>query len=99
QHLTDQRISKIVDIQLAQCAKRLQEKHIDIKLTETAKHAVAKEGFDPAYGARPLKRALQHLVLDPLAKKVIAGEIREGSTVKIDSAKGNDAAGLNFSSK
>jgi len=96
--LSSKQLSKIVDIQLAQVAKRLEEKHIDLKLTEAAKEAIAKEGYDPAFGARPLKRALQRLVLDPLAKKVIAGEIKEGAAVKVDSAKG-DGDVLTFSAK
>jgi ATP-dependent Clp protease ATP-binding subunit ClpB len=79
--------------------RRLTEKRIRLELTEAAKNAVAKEGFDPAFGARPLKRAIQHLIVDPLAKKVIAGEIREGSTVKIDFAKKNGSGELIFSSK
>ena len=59
---------------------------------------IAKEGFDPAFGARPLKRSIQRLVLDPLARKVIAGEIKEGSTVKVDvSSKATDS--LVFSAK
>ena len=97
--LDDRQLTQIVDIQLDDMRRRLAEKRIRFELTDNAKRVIAKEGFDPAFGARPLKRAIQHLVADPLAKKVIAGEIREGSTVKVDSAKGNDAAGLNFSSK
>ena len=96
--LSSKQLSKIVDIQLAQVTKRLEEKRIDLTLTEAAKEAIAKEGYDPAFGARPLKRALQRLVLDPLSKKVIAGEIKEGSVVKVDSPKGN-GDGLVFSAK
>ncbi len=97
--LDDRQLSQIVDIQLSEMQRRLAEKRIRLELTEAAKNAVAKEGFDPAFGARPLKRAIQHLIVDPLAKKVIAGEIREGSTVKIDFAKKNGSGELIFSSK
>ncbi len=97
--LNDKQLSKIVDIQLADVERRLAEKKIYLELTEAAKIAVAKEGYDPAFGARPLKRALQRLVVDPLAKKVIAGEIREGSTVKVDSPKKNGSNGLVFSTR
>jgi len=97
--LNDRQLSQIVDIQLSEMQRRLAEKRIRLELTEAAKNAVAKEGFDPAFGARPLKRAIQHLIVDPLAKKVIAGEIREGSTVKIDFAKKNGSGELIFSAK
>src|SRR5262249_4700718 len=96
--LTEKQISKIIDIQLAQIAQRLQERHVDIKLTDAAKAALAKKGYAPAYGARPLKRAFQHLVLDPPARRLLAGEIKEGTTVKVDAAK-NDAAELTFTAK
>jgi ATP-dependent Clp protease ATP-binding subunit ClpB len=95
--LSSRELSKIIDIQLAQIAKRLEQKHIDVQLSEAAKEAVAKDGYDPAFGARPLKRALQRLILDPLAKKVIAGEVKEGARVKVDSARNGE--GLIFSTK
>jgi ATP-dependent Clp protease ATP-binding subunit ClpB len=85
--LTDAQLAMIVEIQLDQVATRLEDKKILLQLTEAAKAVVAKEGYDPSFGARPLKRTLQRLVLDPLAKKVIAGEIREGSIVKVDAPK------------
>ena len=94
--LTDEQLSKIIDIQLTQVAGRLEDKKISLQLTDAAKAVIAKEGYDPGFGARPLKRALQRLVLDPLAKKVVAGEIREGSTVKVDAPK-KGASGLVFS--
>jgi len=97
--LNDKQLSKIVDLQLSQVARRLEEKKIRIELSDSAKAVVAKEGYDPAFGARPLKRALQRLIVDPLAKKVIAGEIRAGSTVKIDFFKKNGTGELIFSAK
>ncbi len=95
--LSTKQLSKIIDIQLAHLTQRLEEKHIGIKLTDAAKALIAQEGYDPAFGARPLKRAVQRLVLDPLAKRVIAGEIKEGSTIKVDAPKG--ASELAFSAK
>jgi len=93
--LSENELGKIVDLQLAQVAKRLAEKHIQLKLTDAAKSVLAREGYDPAYGARPLKRAVQHLILDPLARQVVAGEIPEGSTVTVK--PGKDAESLVFS--
>jgi ATP-dependent Clp protease ATP-binding subunit ClpB len=92
--LTPKQLSQIIELQLKQVAKRLQDKRITLKVTDGAKAAIAREGFDPAFGARPLKRALQRLVLDPLARKVVGGEIQEGSSVKVDS--GRDGAPLVF---
>ncbi len=97
--LNDKQLTQIVDIQLAEVSRRLQEKRIQLELTDAAKAEVAKEGNDPAFGARPLKRALQRLIVDPLAKKVIGGEIHEGSTVKVDVSKKNGSGELIFSSK
>jgi ATP-dependent Clp protease ATP-binding subunit ClpB len=87
QRLDASELSKIIEIQLTQLAKRLEEKHIRLKLSTSARETLSKEGFDPAFGARPLKRALQRLVLDPLAKLVISGDIPEGSTVNVEAPK------------
>jgi ATP-dependent Clp protease ATP-binding subunit ClpB len=89
--LNAEQLSRIIDIQLAQVAKRLEEKHIRLNLSSGARAAIAKEGYDPAFGARPLKRALQRMVLDPLAKLVISGKIAEGSTVQVETPKGAEA--------
>ena len=77
-------IKQIVEIQLRQLRRRLAERKIEITLTEGARHHLAEVGFDPVYGARPLKRALQRLVLDPLASRILEGEFREGDHVLID---------------
>lgn len=95
--LDEKQIAKIIDIQLSHISKRLAERRIKLALTDAAKSLIAEEGYDPAFGARPLKRALQHLVLDPLAKKVIAGEIKEGSAIKVDAVKKNGGGALVFS--
>ncbi|MGH7432057.1 MAG: hypothetical protein ACREI5_09555, partial [Candidatus Methylomirabilales bacterium] len=77
-------IVQIVDIQLRQLAKRLAERKMQVTLSEAAKQHLAEVGFDPVYGARPLKRALQRMVLDPLAAKILEGEFREGDHVVVD---------------
>ncbi len=82
-------IKRIVDLQFDMLKKRLADRHIEIKLTEKAKELLVKEGYDPAYGARPLKRTIQRLVLDPLAVKVLKGEFKDGNTVVVD-AKADD---------
>ena len=82
-------IKRIVDLQFDLLKKRLADRHIEIKLTEKAKELLVKEGYDPAYGARPLKRTIQRLVLDPLAVKVLKGEFKDGSTVVVDAKADN----------
>ncbi len=73
----------IVDIQLGQLAKRLATRKITLEVDEAAKKWLADKGYDPVYGARPLKRVIQHYLQDPLAEKLLAGEIMDGSTVKV----------------
>jgi ATP-dependent Clp protease ATP-binding subunit ClpB len=77
-------IGKIVDIQLTCLASRLAERKITLNLTDKAKALLAERGYDPMFGARPLKRTIQSDLENPLAKKVIAGEIKEGQTVTAD---------------
>ncbi len=77
-------LKQIVGLQVALVQKRLADKRIEIQLTDSAKELVAEEGFDLVYGARPLKRVIQRDVLNPLASRILAGEIREGSRVLID---------------
>src|SRR5258706_1967914 len=84
--LDAEQLAQIIDIQLTQVTKRLEEKNIRLQLTPAARIAIAKEGSDPAFGARPLKRALQRMVLDPLSKLVISGKVTDGATVQVDSA-------------
>jgi ATP-dependent Clp protease ATP-binding subunit ClpB len=79
-------IGKIVDIQLARLSQRLAERKITLKLTNAAKNLLAERGYDPQFGARPLKRTIQSDLENPLAKQVIAGTIREGSAVTADAA-------------
>jgi ATP-dependent Clp protease ATP-binding subunit ClpB len=85
--LAEEQIKKIVDLQLDLVARRLAEKSIKIQITPAAREFLAQKGFDPVYGARPLKRAIQNLVLDELALKIVEGKIKDGSKVKIDVEK------------
>jgi ATP-dependent Clp protease ATP-binding subunit ClpB len=81
-------ITQVVDIQAAHLRKRLAEKRIVLELTDGAKALLAKEGFDPVFGARPLKRTLQRRVQDPLALKLLEGEVQPGDTVRVDARGG-----------
>jgi len=87
--LTLSEIERIVELQLALLRARLAEQRIDLELTDAAKKHVAREGYDPVYGARPLKRFVQRAIESPLARKLIAGEIRENGRVLVDK-KGNE---------
>jgi len=82
--LSREDIRRIVDVQIKRLSKRLEEKHIAIELSDAARDYLADEGFDPAYGARPLKRAIQRLVLDPMAVEILSGAIQDGSRVFVD---------------
>jgi len=82
--LGSEEIKKIVDIQIGLLSKRLEAKKITLELTDKAKEFLANSGFDPVYGARPLKRAIQHLIQDPLAMKILEGSVKEGDNVRID---------------
>lgn len=86
--LSREHIKQIVDLQFIGLKKRLAERHIGVELSDSAKELLVKEGYDPAYGARPLKRAIQRIILDPLARNVLEGEFREGDMVLVD-AKGD----------
>ena len=77
-------IKKIVDLQLANVAERLRQKQIEIKVTEKAKEFLAERGFDQNLGARPLKRVIQKMVLDPLALKIVSGELKEKDNIIVD---------------
>ena len=80
-----ERIKEIVAIQVERLEGRLREKKLGIELSESARELLAREGYQPAFGARPLKRAIQRLVQDPLARMIIAGEIEEGAMITVDS--------------
>ncbi len=82
--LGKEEIKRIVDIQFFEVNQRLEEKDLRLEYSEEAKNYLAERGFDPNYGARPLKRVLQREVLDSLAKYLLAGKFKEGSTIQID---------------
>ncbi|MDP2054092.1 MAG: AAA family ATPase, partial [Acidobacteriota bacterium] len=84
--LDREHITQIVEIQMRGLLRRLADRKIHITLSDTAKDFLVREGYDPVYGARPLKRALQRLLLDPLALRVLDGEFRDGDTVVVDHA-------------
>jgi ATP-dependent Clp protease ATP-binding subunit ClpB len=86
--LDRERIKEIVDIQLVRLGRRLKARKISLEVTEEAKELLAREGYDPAFGARPLKRAIQRLIQDPLAKRLIAGEFGEGDAIRADVSGG-----------
>ena len=81
-------IKEIVKIQLARVVKRLERKGLALELSDEAGAIVAKEGYDPVYGARPLKRAIQHLILDPLSMAVLEGKFKDGDTILADGQDG-----------
>jgi ATP-dependent Clp protease ATP-binding subunit ClpB len=86
--LSREQMRSIIDIQLRGLMKRLEDRKIRVELTDRAKDLLIAEGYDPMYGARPLKRTLQRQVLDKLAMQVLQGEFHEGDTVRIDAPRG-----------
>ncbi len=88
-------LRKIVDIQLARLRERLSERKIELELSEKARDYFAERGYDPVYGARPLKRMIQRELETALGRKLLAGEIRDGSRVKVDAG----ARGLEFETR
>jgi ATP-dependent Clp protease ATP-binding subunit ClpB len=87
--LVEKQLETIVELETKALAKRLAERKITLELTAAAKALIAKEGYDPAYGARPIRRTIQRLILDPLAQKVLSGEYKEGDTVFVDAENGS----------
>jgi len=87
-HLDKENIAKIIDIQLERLRKTLEERGITIELDDSAKELIVQEGYDPVYGARPLKRAIQTLIQNPLAVKLLKSEVASGQTVKIAAENG-----------
>src|SRR5205085_8970243 len=77
-------IKQIVDIQLRSLRARLAERKITLELTDAAKELVAREGFDPVYGARPLRRAIQKEIVQPLAMRMLQGQFVDGDNIVVD---------------
>jgi ATP-dependent Clp protease ATP-binding subunit ClpB len=89
--LTEKELAKITDVQLNLLRRRLEERKIDIRLTDAAKKHLVKQGYDPAYGARPLKRVLQKELETALSRAILKGEVTDGQTVEIDYDLSRDA--------
>ena len=86
--LSDKEIEKIVGIQLARLQKRLESQKLGLMISDKARAYLAKEGYDPAYGARPLKRVIQQKILDPLSIEILDGRIHEGQTISCELSGG-----------
>jgi ATP-dependent Clp protease ATP-binding subunit ClpB len=97
--LTEKEIAEIVDLQLAQVQARLVDRRITLRVTDAARSLLAARGFDPDFGARPLKRTIQRLVVDPLTSKLLGGDLPDGSTVPIDAKDGEIVVGRATSGK
>jgi ATP-dependent Clp protease ATP-binding subunit ClpB len=87
--LSREQIGQIIDVQLERLRRMLGERQITIALDDAARALLAREGYDPMFGARPLKRAIQTLIQNPLAVKLLRGEVAPGQTVKV-SAEGDE---------
>jgi ATP-dependent Clp protease ATP-binding subunit ClpB len=86
--LSREQIGEIVELQLARLRERLAERRIELELTDAAKEALAEAGWDPAYGARPLKRAIQRQLENPLAMRLLEGDFADGDTIRVDARDG-----------
>jgi ATP-dependent Clp protease ATP-binding subunit ClpB len=93
--LDREKLRRIVDIQIGRVAQRLESRQIRLVLTEAARDHLAQVGYDPTYGARPLKRAIQRELETELARKIVSAEIRDGMTVTVDVSSGRKG-GLEF---
>ena len=86
--LTREQISEIVGLQVARVIERLQERGVQLTLTDAAHELLANMGYDPTYGARPLRRVIQKQLTDRLALALLRGDVREGDSVTVDAADG-----------
>jgi ATP-dependent Clp protease ATP-binding subunit ClpB len=84
-------LARIVEIQLARVQSLLEERRIELLVSDEAKALLAEKGYDPHYGARPLKRVMQRMLQDPLAMKILEGEFPEGSKIRVDARVSGDA--------
>jgi ATP-dependent Clp protease ATP-binding subunit ClpB len=91
--LDREHVRAIVDIQVRRLAKRLADRQLVLDVSDAAKDYLAQRGYDPVFGARPLKRVIQNEIETPLAERIIAGELRDGMHVAVDVASGG---GLTF---
>ncbi|HVV74101.1 MAG TPA: type VI secretion system ATPase TssH, partial [Verrucomicrobiae bacterium] len=86
--LDEKHIGRIVEIQLQRLEKRLAEQQLSLEVDRSARQLLGREGYDPQFGARPLKRAIQDLLLDPLATKLLAGDFKSGDQIKVTTHDG-----------
>jgi ATP-dependent Clp protease ATP-binding subunit ClpA len=86
--LSPKDISAIVDIQLVKVMERLRARGIGLKIDQKARQFLAEQGYDPEFGARPLKRTIERLLVDPLSEKIIDGEIKTGRTIDVKLRQG-----------
>ncbi len=93
--LTEEHLKKIIDLMIREVEKRLSERNIKLELKEEAKSWLLKEGYNPVYGARPLRRAIQKYIENPLSTRILKGEFKEGDTIVVD----KEGEGLNFTKK
>jgi len=93
--LDEDELAQVVEIQLTRLEKRLVQQHLTLDVDKSARKLIANEGYDPQFGARPLKRAVQDLLLDPLATKLLEGEFKPGDKIKVSA----DGDRLEFSAK
>jgi ATP-dependent Clp protease ATP-binding subunit ClpB len=82
--LTEEQLVEIVEIQLARLKKLVADRHMTIEFSDAAKRELARRGFDPVYGARPLKRVIQRDVVDPLAVRILNGDFTDGDAIRAD---------------
>jgi ATP-dependent Clp protease ATP-binding subunit ClpB len=85
--LTKDNLTKIVDIQLNYLAQRVNARNLQVEFTDRARKQIMDEGYDPVYGARPLKRTIQQRIENPLAAEILASKFAEGDTIKIDASQ------------
>ena len=85
----DGEIRQIVDLQIVRLARQIEQQELVLEVTEAARNAIANEGYDPVYGARPLKRVIQQQIQNPLAMELLKRGIAEGSRVRVDFRSGD----------
>ncbi|HYP09237.1 MAG TPA: type VI secretion system ATPase TssH, partial [Bryobacteraceae bacterium] len=93
--LSENDLKQIVDIQLGNLRKRLEDRHITLELTDAARAHIVRVGYEPTYGARPIKRAIQRELENELAKQLLRGDVRDGQHVRVD----YDGSALQFQSE
>src|SRR5262249_30902215 len=82
--LSEEHLKQIVEIQLKRLRERLADRHIELEVTDAAKEHLVRVGYDPAYGARPLKRAIQREIESVMGRMLLEGKVRDGQTVRVD---------------